>query len=304
MSQINYGKEMFKKSIPFKVYCISDGGVSGKIEHSHDYMQIWYVLSGSCEHIINNTSIPLTRGDVFVLPPFVTHKIKSIKDTGVKIIGCEFLTSLINENIPTDGKWLSLFDFTYIEPFLVSNEKVRPRLHLSGKVQAKVEELMEEMLYEYDNEQKYYEINIKADVLKLLAIIAREYDRSDDTENSDTIDKYREAVNKAIDFIDSNFTQKIYMDEVCKIAMMSQTYFCYIFKQITGKTMVEYINSLRMKKVIDYLRNSTKSITEICFECGYKDLAYFNKVFKKETGLSPRSFRTMSREKQGSQEKE
>jgi len=299
MSEINYGKEMFKKSIPFKVYCISNGDVSGKIEHSHEYMQVWYVLSGSCEHFINNTSIPLTRGDVFILPPFVSHKISVDNENGVKIIGCEFLTSFINENIPNDGKWLSLFDFTYIEPFLVSNENVRPRLHLSGKVQAKVEELMEEMLNEYENEQKYYEINIKAEVLKLLAIIAREYDRNDDIENSDIIEKYREAVNKAIDFINNNFTQKIYMDDVCKIAMMSQTYFCYIFKQITGKTMVEYINSLRMKKVIDSLRDSNKSITEICFECGYKDLAYFNKVFKKETGISPRSFRAMSRQKQG-----
>lgn len=292
MPNINLAKETFHKTIPYKVYSKSIGSI---VEHTHDYMQIWYVLSGSCEHIINNSSILLTRGDIFVLPPFVNHQIHEIDENGVKIIGCEFLTSFISENIPNYGKWVSLFDFTYIEPFLVSTEKVRPRLHLSGKVQTKVEELMESMLHEYENELKYYEINIKADLLKLLAIIAREYEKNDDAENGDIIEKYRESVNKAVDFININYAQKIYIEDVSKIAMMSQTYFCYIFKQITGKTVIEYINSLRMNNVIDLLRNSTKSITEICFECGFNDLAYFNKAFKKETGVSPRSFRVMSR---------
>jgi AraC-like DNA-binding protein len=292
MPEINLAKETFYRSIPYKVYLKSIGST---VEHTHDYMQIWYVLSGSCEHVINNSPMPLTRGDIFVLPPFVNHQISRINESCVEIIGCEFLTSFISEDVLNYGKWVFLFDFTYIEPFLVSNEKVKPRLHLSGKVQTKVEELMGSMLHEYENELKYYEINIKADLLKLLAIIAREYDKNDDAENGDLIEKYRESVNKAIDFINNNYTQKIYIEDVSKIAMTSQTYFCYIFKQITGKTVIEYINSLRMNKIIDLLRNSTKSISEICFECGFNDLAYFNKSFKKETGISPRSFRVMSR---------
>lgn len=292
---INYARNEFKRSIPFKIYCLSEDNVSGSYLHTHDYMQIWYVLGGSCEHIINNSPIPLTKGDIFVLPPFISHQISGDKKSGVKIIGCEFLTSFISENIPNDGKWLSLFDFTYIEPFLVSTEKVRPRLHLSGRVQLKVEELMEDMLEEYESEQKYYEINIKADLLKLLATIAREYGKNAGAGDTDPVNKYRDAVNTAIEYIDRSFTEKIRMDEVCRIAMMSQTYFCYIFKQITGKTMVEYIQSLRMAKAADSLRNSAKSIKEICFECGYRDLAYFNRVFKKETGISPRRFRGLSR---------
>lgn len=292
---MNLASKNFIRSIPFKIYSISNDSVSGTEEHSHDYIQIWYVLNGSCKHIINDSSIPLTRGDIFILPPFVKHRISEVTENGVNIIGCEFLASFINENIPNDGKWLSIFDFTYIEPFLVSTDKVKPRLHLAGKVQAKVEELMSEMLYEYRKEQKYYEINIKADLLKLLSLIAREYDKNYDVADNSTLEKYREAVQNAIEYININYTKKIYINEVCKIAMMSQTYFSYIFKQITGKTMVEYTNFLRMQKAVDLLRNSNKSITEICFESGFKDLAYFNKVFKKETGLSPRSLRTMSR---------
>lgn len=293
MPVINLAKETFYKSIPYKIYSKSISSVIG--EHTHDYMQIWYVLSGSCEHIINNSSISLTSGDIFVLPPFVNHQFNVIDENGFKFIGCEFLTSFINENMTGYGKWAPLFDFTYIEPFLVSNESVRPRLHLSGKVQTKVEELMESMLHEYENEEKYYEINIKADLLKLLAIIAREYDKNVDGDNCDIIEKYRDSVNKAIDFLNNNYTRKIYIDDVSKMAMMSQTYFCYIFKQITGKTVIEYINSLRVKNAMDLLRNSAESISEICFECGFNDLAYFYRLFKKETGLSPRRFRAMSR---------
>ena len=92
----------------------------------------------------------------------------------------------------------------------------------------------------YINEEKYYEITIKADLLKLLAVIAREYEKRESVESREIFDRSRDAVNNAIRYIDDNFTSRIYIKDACRIAMMSQTYFSHIFKQITGKTFIEY----------------------------------------------------------------
>ena len=55
--------------------------------------------------------------------------------------------------------------------------------------------------------------------------------------------------------------------------------------------VIDYIKNLRLDKAKWLLRTEVFSITEICSECGFHDIRTFNKLFKKETGLSPTSFR-------------
>lgn len=293
---INKAEEVFDKPIPFKVYNIADDDVTGRTEHIHDYMQIWFVQKGCCEHYINDTRNLLVKGNLFVVPPFVKHRIKVVPGEEIKIIGCEFLTDFVSNNEALADKQSAFFDFLFLEPFLVSTEAVKPRLHLTGKSQAIVEELMLEMLYEYNEEQKHYLIFIKADLLKLLAVITREYEKLTDNENGELFERYREAITAAIKYINENYTGSIYIEDACKIAMMSQSYFTYLFKQITGNTFVEYVNNLRVGKAMQLLQDSSASITDICFSVGFNNAGYFNRVFKKETGLSPLQYRKRSAE--------
>ncbi len=292
---INLAANTFLRKIPYKIYSLTNDKITTK-KHTHDYMQIWYIMSGSCEHLINNKCHTLAKGNLFVLPPFAIHEIKAVEGQDIRIIGCEFLIDFVGENISLTDMDSSLFDFTYLEPFLVSTDAVLPRLHLTGKSQIKVEELLLDMLSEYEREMKYYEINIKADLLKLLAIAAREYENQGNPEHNKLYEKYRDAIFSAINFVEKNYTSKLYIEDVCKIAMMSQAYFSRLFKFKTGKTFVEYINSLRIRKAIELLRESDATATDICFSVGFNDITYFNRVFKKETGLSPIQYKHASRD--------
>jgi len=286
----------FIRPLPFKVYLMESAEtLSGKEDHAHDYMQIWYVLSGRCEHWINNTCNHLVKGNLFVVPPFVEHRINSIEGDEIKIIGCEFVVDFINESISNISDRKSLFDFAYIEPFLVATEAVKPRLQLTGSAQAKAENLLQDMLTEYVNEKKNYELFVKADLLKLLALISREYDKDVHADDDILFEKYRNAIVSAIEFIDKNYTEKIYLHDICRNSMLSQPYFSYLFKQMTGKTFVSYVNELRLAKATELLANSRMSITEVCTAAGFNEVSYFNRLFKKQTGMSPSQYRKNSR---------
>ena len=291
---LNLASHTFSRELPFKIYRLDRNNFLGTPEHTHDYMQIWYVLSGSCSHHVHQRAIPLTKGDLFVLPPFVTHRVDGIGEGGVDIIGCEFSTSFIVENVPCEGETRALFDVAFIEPFLVGTDEVRPRLHLDGKLQSHIEALLIDMLDEFRTKEKYHELHIKADLLKLLALVARAYERAVGDVRDTAVEKYRDAIARTIAYIQSHYTEKITMQMVCHVAMMSQTHFSWLFKQFTGKTMVEYVNAIRLQAAIGLLRSSSLAITEICYASGFKDPAYFNRVFKKETGLSPGSLRALS----------
>ncbi len=296
---INKASETFKKSIPFKIYYLSNKEMSGTYIHTHDYMQIWYVNKGCLEHVVNDKCHIMVKGTIFVLPPFVAHQVNRVPEEEASILGCEFSTDFINENITYNKNRpyidSSLFDFAYLEPFLVSTEDIKPGLLLNGTVQSKVESLFGEMLYEFNNEQKYFEINIKADLLKLLAIISREYEREymnqDNGKTFELFEKYKDAINKTIIYINENYSEDLSLEDASKMAMLSQAYFSFLFKQITGKTFVEYKNSLRVAKAIDLMRDKSMSITDICYTVGFNDTAYFSKIFKKDTGISPSRYR-------------
>lgn len=288
-------KDMFDKGIPFKTYRQVISKETTQKEHSHDYMQIWYVMSGCCRHSINNTGYNLTRGNLFVVPPYVAHKIIPLEDEKVEIVGCEFLVSFINENIFNRKQHNTLFDFAYLEPFLIATNKLQTRLWISGVNQVKIEDLFNEMLQEYIEEREYYEISIKANLLKVLTIIAREYEQQKHDTSHRLFDKYRNAIEGAIKYINNNYTEKLYIEDVCKIAMMSQTYFSYLFKQITGNTFTEYVNALRIHKAMQMLVESELSVSEICFAVGFNDTTYFNRVFRRETGISPGKYKMFSK---------
>jgi len=62
-------------------------------------------------------------------------------------------------------------------------------------------------------------------------------------------------------------------------------------KSLTGLTVNQYINEIRLKKAQDLLLNSELSVSEIAYEVCYKDPAYFSRIFKKQVGVSPKEFR-------------
>ena len=127
----------------------------------------------------------------------------------------------------------------------------------------------------------------------MLLIIARTYENQKNHIEQQLVENYRQNVEKAIEYIDNNYMDKITIKQVCGIALMSHTYFSFIFKQIKGKTCIQYINEKRIDLAIQLLENSKKRICEISYETGFNDTAYFNKVFLRHNGLTPREYRML-----------
>jgi len=92
-------------------------------------------------------------------------------------------------------------------------------------------------------------------------------------------------------YIENNYTRKLYLDETAKRACLSKYHFCRVFKILTGQTVIEYVNNIRIEKAKELLRKTFFSITEICFEVGFTNLSSFNRTFKKMAGVAPTEYR-------------
>lgn len=94
-----------------------------------------------------------------------------------------------------------------------------------------------------------------------------------------------------VKYIDHNFQSKLFLKDLSVKFFINQVYCCQLFKKNLGKTFSEYITDLRIKKACGLLKNTDLSIEEIAAKVGYMDYYYFNKVFKKQCGITPSRFR-------------
>lgn len=98
-------------------------------------------------------------------------------------------------------------------------------------------------------------------------------------------------VKRVEDFIDKNYRDEIRLQQLADIANMTPTAFSRFFRLRTGRSISEYIIDVRLGHASRMLADSTNSVVEICYDCGFNNVSNFNRIFKKKKGCTPTEFR-------------
>lgn len=98
-------------------------------------------------------------------------------------------------------------------------------------------------------------------------------------------------------YINANYNKDIRLDDIAAIVNMTPTAFSRFFKQRSGKTLSDYIIDIRLGYVTRLLVDTSQSISEICYKCGFNNISNFNRIFKKNKKCSPKEFRENYRKK-------
>ncbi|MBQ6298975.1 MAG: helix-turn-helix transcriptional regulator [Bacteroidales bacterium] len=100
-------------------------------------------------------------------------------------------------------------------------------------------------------------------------------------------------VNKVKEYIAQHYTEEIKLDDLAGLVAMSPSAFSRFFKQFTGRGPVDYIIDVRVGVAARMLVDTTTSVSEICYACGFNNLSNFNRSFKARRGYTPRDFRAL-----------
>lgn len=87
-----------------------------------------------------------------------------------------------------------------------------------------------------------------------------------------------------------HYQEKLHLTEIAAVTRTAPTYLSWQFKQETGETLIAFINRYRIKKAQQYLRHRPDSVTDVAFRMGFNDVTYFNRVFKRYTGITPLAY--------------
>lgn len=107
---------------------------------------------------------------------------------------------------------------------------------------------------------------------------------------SDISRNFSSTTNKVLQYIETNYMNKITIDDLIKETQRSKTSINRKFKEDTSQTIIEYINMVRIKKAITLMMEHDYSIEKISFEVGFLNYRYFSQVFKKYMDMNPSEF--------------
>lgn len=114
---------------------------------------------------------------------------------------------------------------------------------------------------------------------------------SDVTYSNEQFNYNSRRIEKAFEYIHNNYSKQITLAEVAKITNMPETSFSRFLKKRTGKTFIDSINEIRIGHSSRMLIDTTNSIAEIAYNCGFNNISNFNRTFKKKKNLTPKEFR-------------
>lgn len=100
-------------------------------------------------------------------------------------------------------------------------------------------------------------------------------------------------VTKVKQYINDHYSEPLKLEDMAELVGMSPSAFSRFFKMRTGKSLSDYVLDIRLGYAARLLVDSTKNVSEICYESGFNNLSNFNRIFKSRRGSTPRDFRAL-----------
>ena len=274
----------YKNSISkFHIHKVEKSAEAQK-PHAHEFFQIYFIISGSLVHYLDDESSTLSYGDMFIIPPGITHRVSFKPGTVFYSLSfsADFLNATLSDNILAKNFLSSLCER--------KAQSIKPKISVLPEKTRYVEGMMELILKEFTEKPLGYYSVIQTCVELLITVLARSYFESAKPDISDHFKTDKQLVLHCIDYIESSYKENISLKEITKKSMMSKNKFNKLFADITGCSFKEYVNICRIKKASEYIRQGYK-ISAIYSLCGYCDFSTFYRNFKKIMGVSPNAYK-------------
>ncbi|MCZ8517373.1 AraC family transcriptional regulator [Paenibacillus filicis] len=262
-------------------------------DHSHDFVELVFLVDGQAEHLFEGQCYPIRAGDVFIINPGEIHSYRTKPGQRIEIINCLFLPELISEAMLRELGVSRSMDYFYVYPFLDAGERFHHRLNLAGTKASEVGALLAAMIVEWEQRRPGYTTIIRLQLLQLLIMLSRFYAEVSGKEYK-PVEKERTVLIRRINgFLERHFDQKLAIPDLCTFFNISNRQLNRIFKQETGQTVTERIHQIRIERAKQYLMDGHDKVIEIAHRVGYEDPSFFTQLFRRKVGCSPGQYRDL-----------
>jgi YesN/AraC family two-component response regulator len=253
--------------------------------HFHSTYELYYLVSGERCFFIKDRTLIIKEGDLVLIPPNILHRTTNASMSKHEKVIINFQKDLLLEqNLAFFQVLHSLFEREYvIISMSVSNRNY-------------VENIFRNILIEVQNKNTAYEMWSQTLLIQLLIYICR-FVEQNTIEALAFTSSIHERMSQIVRFINEHYTQALDLHYLSERFFISPFHLCREFKEATGFTFIEYLNSVRIKEAKKLLEQSSLKVNKIAERVGFGSITHFGRVFRQITGHAPLYYRKAANSK-------
>lgn len=249
------------------------------IGHFHSTYEIYYLMSGKREFFIKDRTVVINKGDIVIISPNILHR-----TTNAEMPKHERLIVNIHETqmASVNSSWMDTLKPLLENEYIIVNGTLHDRLA--------IESLAHSIMQEVQEKKPGFELYAQTLVLQLLLICCRHV-LQNIVKPPEAPSPMHERISEVVRYINSHYMEELSLQLLAENFFVSQYYLSRFFKEATGFTFVEYLNSVRIKEAKKLLEHSSMKVSLISKKVGFGSVTHFGRVFKEVTGFVPLYYR-------------
>lgn len=272
---------------PYLTYpCSIPGDFSRVPLHWHDEMEFIYIKKGSGMVSVDQHHYPVSAGDLVFICPGQLHSIEQYRQESMEYENIIFQLSLLDSRQPSDTAWNK-----YLAPIEQRNALLpvllSPHMESYAPIAACVDQI-DEIRRTFP---LGFEMLIKGKLFELFFLLYEFRLVSLRTHASVPGQRAQDKKRQVLKYVEQHYSEDLSIKTMAEACGFSQSHFMKFFKNTFGTTFTSYLNDYRLTMASRLLVSSEDSILTVAVESGFNNLSYFNRIFKKKFGKTPREFR-------------
>ena len=249
------------------------GGDWHSIQHTHNCSELFYVIDGQGQFLIEDQTYPVSASDLVIVNPNVAHTEVSLNASPLKyiVLGVEGLELTATNN--DDNTNFCIINFkTHKDNILLC---------------------LQNMLTEIETKHPGYEIVCQDLMEILIVLLGRQTNFA--TILTPVNKKASRLCGSTKRYIDAHYQENITLDQLADVCHVSKYHLAHAFTEEYGISPINYLISRRISEAEHLLKTTDLSLSLISSTTGFSSSSYFAQIFRKQKGMSPTEFRKLSR---------
>lgn len=269
---MNFELIKYNEDLPFKIFIFD---AENREYHLHKEIELIFVLKGTVVYEVKSKKHRLTERDLFLVNSFDMHSIASDKGENIVLV------------LQLDPLYFNKFCPEFSDFYFEANSALSDiNSSLHKKISSNLAKIMLSLV-KLNTGYKLEAVNSASEI----ALTLVQNCRTERRQHSDSELYKQRRISELLKYIEENYSSEIGLETLSKEMLISTRYISKFFKDNLGIGFVDYVNKLRITKSLTDLFGSKKSILDISIEHGFNDHKAYNRVFKKEFGMTPTEYR-------------
>lgn len=253
--------------------------------HYHRYIEILYFVEGSARLFLNGDERLVSEGDLIFVNSLDVHALAGPAGAPSRHIIIKFDPELVYNTAR------EALEMKYIRPFLgFSHRQIFHPADLEG---TDLVGIVHALVEETQKRSYGYGLSVRIGILRMMLWLLKQWEsdgfQTREVDNAQLLDE----IVPVFEYVERHYFEDIKAEAAARLCRMSYSSFARKFKQVMGKSFVEYVNYTRVREAERMLTNSNWSISDVATRAGFSNVSYFIKQFRRFKRVSPKQFQLM-----------